>query len=306
MILAQNLVRRYGSVTAVDDVSFNIGASQVVGLLGHNGSGKTTIMKMLAGFLEPTDGWIEIDGLKIADHPRAVQSRIGYLPENCPLWPDMSVMDYLDYQSCLHGVGVSDRDAAITRALERTGLQDRATKPNRALSRGFRQRVGVEQAILHQPKIVILDEPTNGLDPTQILQMRALIRDLASQATILISTHILQEVQAVCERVLILRNGELVMDALIGDLDDTRQLQLTVNEDATSVLQSVEGVASIEQQSTDDGYFHYLLEVSVDAAPEVAQAIHVAGLRLYRLQPATRNLETVFADVNEGRISVEH
>ena len=245
MILADNLVRRYGDVTAVDGVSFSIDTGQVVGLLGHNGSGKTTIMKMLTGFLEPTEGHIEIDGLSMNRDARAIQAGIGYLPENCPIWPDMSVVDYLDYQGCLHGVSEVQRGAAILKAIERTGLTDRATQSIRALSRGYRQRVGVAQAILHQPKIVILDEPTNGLDPTQILQMRELICDLAMQSTVLISTHVLQEVQAVCERVLILRNGQLALDALISELDKGGRLLLSVNADAKNVLARVRGIVSV-------------------------------------------------------------
>ena len=251
MILADNLVRRYGDVTAVDGVSFSIDTGQVVGLLGHNGSGKTTIMKMLTGFLEPTEGHIEIDGLSMNRDARAIQAWIGYMPENCPIWPDMSVVDYLDYQGCLHGVSEVQRGAAILKAIERTGLTDRATQSIRALSRGYRQRVGVAQAILNQPKIVILDEPTNGLDPTQILQMRELICDLATQSTVLISTHVLQEVQAVCERVLILRNGQLALDALISELDTGGRLLLSVNADARNVLARVRGIVSVEERSME-------------------------------------------------------
>ena len=305
MILADNLVRRYGDVTAVDGVSFAIDTGQVVGLLGHNGSGKTTIMKMLTGFLEPTEGHIEIDGLSMNRDARAIQAGIGYLPENCPIWPDMSVVDYLDYQGCLHGVSEVQRGAAILKAIERTGLTDRATQSIRALSRGYRQRVGVAQAILHQPKIVILDEPTNGLDPTQILQMRELICDLATQSTVLISTHVLQEVQAVCERVLILRNGQLALDALISELDKGGRLLLSVNADAKNVLARVRGIVSVEERSTEADQVTYAIEAAVDVAHQVAHAVHAAGLRLYRLQPEARNLETVFADVNEGRIGVD-
>ena len=305
MILADNLVRRYGDVTAVDGVSFSIDTGQVVGLLGHNGSGKTTIMKLSTGFLEPTEGHIEIDGLSMNRDARAIQAGIGYLPENCPIWPDMSVVDYLDYQGCLHGVSEVQRGAAILKAIERTGLTDRATQSIRALSRGYRQRVGVAQAILHQPKIVILDEPTNGLDPTQILQMRELIRDLATQSTVLISTHVLQEVQAVCERVLILRNGQLALDALISELDKGGRLLLSVNADAKNVLARVRGIVSVEERSIEADQVTYAIEVAVDVAHQVAHAVHAAGLRLSRLQPEARNLETVFAAVNEGRIGVD-
>ena len=258
----------------------------------------------MTGFLEPTEGHIEIDGLSMNRDARAIQAGIGYLPENCPIWPDMSVVDYLDYQGCLHGVSEVQRGAAILKAIERTGLTDRATQSIRALSRGYRQRVGVAQAILHQPKIVILDEPTNGLDPTQILQMRELICDLATHSTVLISTHVLQEVQAVCERVLILRNGQLALDALISELDKGGRLLLSVNADARNVLARVRGIVSVEERSIEADQVTYAIEAAVDVAHQVAHAVHAAGLRLYRLQPEARNLETVFADVNEGRIGV--
>jgi len=299
MIVAQNLVRRYGSTIAVDDVSFEIAQGEVVGLLGHNGSGKTTIMKMLTGFLEPTAGQITLNGLDIGEQTRLAQACIGYLPENCPVWPDMHVADYLDYQACLHGLSPSERDSAVVRAIQRTGLKDRATQMIRTLSRGYRQRLGVAQAILHERQIVILDEPTNGLDPTQILEMRSLIKDLAKQSTILISTHILQEVQAVCERVLILRAGRLALDSRIEDLEQNQRLLIVVSADGKSVLGGIPGVERITQRATNDGLVHYVVDVSRDCASDIAQAIHAAGLKLHLLQPERQTLESVFAAVNE-------
>ena len=299
MIRAQNLVRCYGSTTAVDDVSFDIGRGEIVGLLGHNGSGKTTIMKMLTGFLEPTAGQITVNGLDIGEQTRQAQSCIGYLPENCPIWPDMHVADYLDYQACLHCLDPPGRDQAIVRALQRTGLEDKATEMIRTLSRGYRQRLGVAQAILHEPKVVILDEPTNGLDPTQIFEMRSLIKNLAAQSTILISTHILPEVQATCERVLILRAGRLELDSKIEDLEQSRRLLVIVSASAKSVLNGIEGVQHIEERVTNDDRIHYLVDMSRDCASDIAEAIHAAGLNLYLLQPEQRTLESVFSAVNE-------
>ncbi|MEC7280535.1 MAG: ABC transporter ATP-binding protein, partial [Verrucomicrobiota bacterium] len=194
MIKVNSLFRNYGDFKAVDDVSFEINKGEVVGLLGHNGAGKTTIMKMMTGYLEPTSGSIEVDQLQIDTDTRAIQARIGYLPENCPVWPEMTVIDYLKYQAHLHGVEDSRIQPAVIDAVRRTSLKEKATSSIQTLSRGYRQRVGVAQAILHSPDIIILDEPTNGLDPTQILQMRELIRELAKTATVILSTHILQEV----------------------------------------------------------------------------------------------------------------
>jgi ABC-2 type transport system ATP-binding protein len=301
MIRVQNLVRRYGSTIAVDNVSFDIKRGEIVGLLGHNGSGKTTIMKMLTGFLEPTTGHITVNNLDIGDQTQLAQLCIGYLPENCPIWPDMHVVDYLDYQACLHGLTPPNRGQTIIRALQRTGLEDKATDMIRTLSRGYRQRLGVAQAILHEPEVVILDEPTNGLDPTQIFAMRSLIKNLATQSTILISTHILQEVQAICERVLILRSGRLELDSRIEDLDQGQRLLVIVNTDGKSVLNGISGVQRIEERNTSDGRFHYVLDVSRDCASDISEAIHRAGLKLHLLQPERRTLESVFATVNESR-----
>ena len=180
MITISNLTRRYGDFVAVDDVSFTIPRGEVVGLLGPNGAGKTTIMKMLTGFLEPTSGSIRVGELAIGPDTAAIQRRIGYLPENCPGWPEMTVIEFLEYQAVLHDTPAEQRAQAVATAIRRTELRDKATQPIQTLSRGYRQRVGVAQAILHNPDIVILDEPTNGLDPTQILHMRALIRELSA------------------------------------------------------------------------------------------------------------------------------
>src|SRR5690606_27739481 len=165
MIRVERLTRRYGDFTAVDDVSFHIGRGEIVGLLGHNGAGKTTIMKMLTGYLEPTAGSIHIDGLDIRQHRRAIQARIGYLPENCPVWPEMTVIDNLDYQASLHGVPPERRARAVATAIRRTALKDKATAPIHTLSRGYRQRVGVAQAILHEPDI---DRKSTRLNPSHV------------------------------------------------------------------------------------------------------------------------------------------
>ena len=299
MIKVEHLTRRYGDFMAVDDVSFHIGHGEIVGLLGHNGAGKTTIMKMMTGFLEPTSGSIRIDNFEIGDDTRAIQKRIGYLPENCPVYPEMTVIDYLDYQATLHGVADHERSTAIARVIRRTALQEKATRPIQTLSRGYRQRVGVAQAILHQPDIVILDEPTNGLDPTQILQMRELIRELAKTATVIVSTHILQEVQAVCDRVLILRAGQLVVDSRLDALQEGRRLLVSVDADASDALASIEGLAGVETRGNTNGRWSYALDVDDEVAPQVVTALTAAGRMLYTLQSEHRDLETVFAEVNE-------
>ena len=305
MIQIQSLSRNYGDFKAVNKVSFEIGKGEVVGLLGHNGAGKTTIMKMITGYLEPTSGEIRVDDLQVGRDTRAIQARIGYLPENCPVWPEMTVIEYLEYQANLQGVSENQIQSRVAEAIRRTALGEKATAPIQTLSRGYRQRVGVAQAILHEPDIIILDEPTNGLDPTQIFQMRELIRDLAKSATVIISTHILQEVQAVCERVLIMRQGKLVVDSRIEDLQTGRQLRVTVNNDqAADYLGRVAGVSAVHKVETVDELSSYLLDAKGDTAPEVVAAITEADDKLYRLHPETRNLETVFAEVNRGEAAL--
>lgn len=303
MITIAHLTRRYGDFLAVDDVSFDIGRGEVVGLLGPNGAGKTTIMKMLTGFLEPTGGSIRIEQLEIGPDTAAIQRRIGYLPENCPAWPEMTVIEFLEYQAVLHDLPPPRRAQAVASAIRRTELRDKATQPIQTLSRGYRQRVGVAQAILHDPDIVILDEPTNGLDPTQILHMRSLIRELSRTATIIVSTHILQEVQAVCQRVLILRAGRKALDARLDDLQRNNRLLITLDageQTARPVLQAVDGVGAVVLLDAAEGRYRYAIEAGETAAPALSAAAFRAGFALYALGREQRTLETVFAEINSA------
>ncbi|MGD8908914.1 MAG: ATP-binding cassette domain-containing protein [Chromatiales bacterium] len=311
MIRVSDLIRTYGDLTAVNKVSFGINQGEIVGLLGHNGAGKTTIMKMLTGYLEPTAGSIEIDGLDIANNRKAVQQRIGYLPENDPLYPEMTVIDYLDYAAELHGVPADDRLECIWKAIERAGLADRAADRIATLSRGYRQRVGVAQAIIHNPRLLILDEPTNGLDPTQVQQMRELIRSLAQHATVILSTHILQEVQAICDRVIIIRNGRKALDATMEELRAGKRLLVSVDaapERALDLFRSLQGVKSVETLNTAGVEHRYALdlerqEILHQTAPELANRVTAQGMKLYALQPESRNLETIFGEISaqQGR-----
>jgi ABC-2 type transport system ATP-binding protein len=303
MIDLQHLTRRYGAFTAVDDVSFTIGRGEIVGLLGHNGAGKTTLMKILTGYLEPTSGTVKVDGLELGRDTPAIQARIGYLPENCPVWPDMTVIDFLEYQAALHRVGPERSRHAVASAIRRTALKDKATARIQTLSRGYRQRVGVAQAILHEPDIVILDEPTNGLDPSQILHMRELIAELAQRATVIVSTHILQEVQAVCQRVVILRAGRKVMDARMDELQRDARLMVTVEGDPGAVraaLAAVPGVGAVEPAGTVGACHRFALQAAEATAPAVSAAVHAAGFGLHALAFERRDLETLFAEIDRA------
>ncbi len=299
MITATELNRNYGDTRAIRDVSFQIKSGEIVGLLGHNGAGKTTIMKMLTGFLEPTSGEIDIDGLSMADEPLEAQKKIGYLPENCPIWPDMSVVEYLEFHLSLRGVVRGESAERINSAINRTSLNSKATEKISTLSRGFRQRVGVAQALLHNPDILILDEPTNGLDPTQIRQMRTLIKELAETATVIISTHVLQEVQAVCERVLVMSSGQLKLDSTLRELQQQQWLSVRAENIDLQVLEALAGVKSILEQGTDGTISELKIEAEMVDAPEIATALVTKGARLHSLTPMTRDLETVFAEINE-------
>lgn len=304
MIKVKQLTRTYGELKAVDDVSFDIGRSEIVALLGHNGAGKTTVMKMLTGYLEPSAGNIRIDGLDIAERRREVQRRIGYLPENCPLYPEMTVIDYLEHQATLHGLSEAEQPATIRAAIERTALAPKAGQVIATLSRGYRQRVGVAQAILHRPAILILDEPTNGLDPSQIQHMRTLIRELAEDATVILSTHILQEAGAVCSRALIMRSGHLAMDTQLRDLGNSSRLLVSLDRPPTEVQAALTGVApvsSVEHVGTFDGRHRYALgtEDPVGTAPLIARFVGAAGWALYGLEPEVVDLETLFGSISE-------
>lgn len=307
MIKIEGLTRCYGSFTAVDNVSFNIGRGEIVGLLGHNGAGKTTIMKMLTGFLEPTAGSIFIGGLDIATQRAAVQKKIGYLPENCPVYTDMTVVGFLEYSAALHGLSQNSY-TAIREVMEQTSLSARATQLIGTLSRGYHQRVGVAQALLHKPEILILDEPTNGLDPSQIQHMRSLIKGLAAHATVILSTHILQEVQATCNRAIIINRGRLARDARLEDLRASSRLLLRTDAvldtrpELFSDLDFVQRVVLLGNQQQGCEYAIEFDDIGpeqmLDKSPEIAQRIVGRGYRLYALHPEHRDLEYIFAEIN--------
>ncbi len=297
MINVENLSRAYGDFRAVDGVSFQIPAGQIVGLLGHNGAGKTTVMKMLSGYLEPSGGGISIAGLDLADHTRAVQEQLGYLPENLPIYADMDVADYLHVAATLKGLQGEALTSAVRRVVRDTALAGKLIDPIATLSRGYRQRVGVAQAILGSPKVLILDEPTNGLDPNQTQHMRDLIQAMSATATVILCTHIMQEVDAICDRVLILRDGRLALDETLATLRSAGALQVKTSLSAAR-LQAL--LPTLQVSSAGD---HYRIGLppggDLDrAAALVANTISTAGGQLFHLAPEIRHLETVFREVS--------
>jgi len=302
MISARNLGKRYGRLAAVDGVSLDIGKGEVVGLLGQNGAGKTTIMKMITGFLEPTTGAVTVDGLDVLADRIAVQQRIGYLPENAPLYPELLVQDYLLWMAALRAVPEERREAAVRKAAAATGLQGHMLRPIGELSKGYRQRVGIAQAIVHEPPVLIVDEPTNGLDPVQIEAIRQLIRELGRTATILLSTHILQEVEAVCRRVLVLIDGRLVADGALDALLTSRTVLLSVRDDAAGVAETlgcIPGVTAVERRGPDDaqpGFTVWTARYQGDPppTPAIVRAAVEAGWVVGAIHPERHSLQAAF------------
>ncbi len=305
MIEVTDLKKSYGSVEALRGISFAISAGQIVGLLGPNGAGKTTIIKILTGYLQPDAGAATVDGLDVLTQPRAVQARIGYLPENAPLYPELSVQAYLGMIADLRQIPPAEQRQRLSEAVYATGLADQLTRPIGQLSKGFRQRVGLAQALLHRPKLLILDEPTVGLDPTQIVEIRRLIRRLAEHATILFSTHILSEVEALCDRAIILMNGLVKTDARLSDLEATADAVLVLEQKTDGVdraLRSLSGVRGIEPSRSPDGHpaYRVLGMDEVDLCPAIYDLARNNNWPLRELKRDARTLETVFNQLATG------
>lgn len=304
MIDVANLTKSYGPIEALGGVTFHIEPGEIVGLLGPNGAGKTTVMKILTGYLQPDDGTATVNGLDVVTHTRQVQAHIGYLPENAPLYPELSVQAYLKMIAELRQVPEDSQLAQLSEAIYATGLADHLTRPIGQLSKGFRQRVGLAQAILHRPRLLILDEPTIGLDPTQIVEIRHLIRRLAEHSTVLFSTHILSEVEALCERVIILMNGQIRADARLSEMAATSNAVVVLDKlapGAERALHSLRGVRGVERDRTADGYpvFRVLGEgdSEADLCPAIYNLAREEGWALRELRRDARTLETVFNEL---------
>jgi ABC-2 type transport system ATP-binding protein len=264
-IEVKNLSKQYGDVQAVSDVSFSVGDQQVLGFLGPNGAGKTTIMKILTGFHFPSNGTAYVDGISVEEQPLEIKKRIGYLPENVPLYGDLTVDEYLSFSADARFIPIHEREAAINASLEACGLTQYRSRKIETLSKGYRQRAGLSQAILHDPPILILDEPTTGLDPNQIIEIRSLIKELGKRKTVILSTHILQEVEAICTQVLIINEGRIVAqgspEEIAGTMKggDTWELLLKGAGEAVDTgivggkLSMLGDISNVQTESTADG-----------------------------------------------------
>ncbi|MCK5718477.1 MAG: ATP-binding cassette domain-containing protein [Thiomargarita sp.] len=300
LVSIKNLSRFYGSLCAVNDISFEVTRGQILGFLGPNGAGKTTTMQIIAGTLSPTIGEISVAGYDLMDYPLKAKAEIGYLPEQPPLYKEMIVEDFLQFCAKLHHISRSKIKSHVDRVIEQCNLQKVTKRLINNLSKGYQQRVGIAQAVIHRPAVIILDEPTIGLDPIQVREIRNLIRNLSEEHSVIISTHILQEVQAICSHVQIINYGQLIFKDTIGNLFS--QMQLTRlnlachRPDADmQILTQIEGIEKVEQQ--DEHHFHIQYTINKNPAEAIVAKSVSENWGLYELIPENRSLEQIFVEL---------
>ncbi len=303
MIEVQNLTKRYGRVTAVDDISFRVERGEILGFLGPNGAGKTTTMRILTGYMPATEGKALVAGFDVFDQPIEAKRRTGYLPETPPLYPDMTVQEYLSFVAKIKGVPPAERRERVQQVMVRTRVDDMASRLTSKLSKGYRQRVGLAQALIHNPDVLILDEPTAGLDPKQIIETRQLIKQLAGDHTIILSTHILPEVSQTCERVVIINKGRVVAvdtpDNLTARLQGSQTMYVQIDAngaDAVSALGRVPGVTRVVESDRKAGIVGYEVEGERgrDIRRDLARAVVGSNWGLLELRPMRMSLEEIF------------
>jgi ABC-2 type transport system ATP-binding protein len=306
VIEVQHLTKRYGPVTAVDDVSFKAERGEILGFLGPNGAGKTTTMRVLTGYMPATDGKAIVAGYDVLEQPIEAKRRTGYLPETPPLYPDMTVVDYLTFCARIKGVARSERASRLKSVMERTQIADMANRHCAKLSKGYRQRVGLAQALLHNPDVLILDEPTAGLDPKQIIETRKLIKGLGGDHTVILSTHILPEVSQTCNRIVIINKGRVVAvdtpDNLTARLRGSETMYVQVDalgNDAEGTLSTIPGVTRVSVSDRRDGIAGYEVESESgrDVRRELAATVVGRGWGLLELRPMRMSLEEIFLQV---------
>jgi ABC-2 type transport system ATP-binding protein len=311
VIEVQHLTKRYGRVTAVDDVSFRVEPGEILGFLGPNGAGKTTTMRILTGYMPASEGRATVAGYDVFTHPIDAKRRTGYLPETPPLYPEMTVREYLDFVARIKGVPAAERASRVDTVMKRTHVDDMAARHCGKLSKGYRQRVGLAQAIIHNPEVLVLDEPTAGLDPKQILETRDLIRSLAGDHTIVLSTHILPEVAQTCQRVVIINKGRVVAvdtpDNLTARLRGAGSLYVQVDAggaDAGTALAAVPGVTRVvpADMRRESGAFEVESEKGRDVRRELSREIVTRGWGLLELRPMRISLEEVFLQVTTEEV----
>ncbi len=301
-ILIQDLVKTFGTQNAIDSVSFEVGEGEIVGFLGPNGAGKSTTMKIVTCFLPPTAGTVKVHGFDVVDQPNKVKKIIGYLPEHNPLYLDMFVREYLAFVGKVHGMNRGKLTSRIEEVVSLCGLSKEQNKKIEALSKGYRQRVGLAQALIHDPKVLILDEPTTGLDPNQIVEIRNLIRSVGRNKTVLFSSHIMQEVQALCDRVVVINNGRLVANDNIDSLKTEERKRVVIRAEfsghvSLEDLQEIEGILNVDDLS--DNIFLIKADADQDIRPAIFNYASDQGLTLLGLQQEETSMETVFQELTK-------
>ncbi len=309
MIEVENVSKLFGNFRAVDGISFSIQTGEIVGLLGPNGAGKTTTMRMISGFLEPDSGTVKIDGLDVLKNPVETKRKIGYMPESAPMYSDMIVADYLKYIAEIENQNPAEKCRELA---EVCGLKEVMHKNIGELSRGNRQRVGLAHALMGNPEILILDEPTSGLDPNQVLEVRNLIKQIGKTHTVIISTHILSEVEMLCGRVIIISGGKKVADSPTEELREhfgnSSEVQICVSgastEEAEKIFRGINGVSKIHS-SLNDGKIEFRISVekNIEVRPELAKACVQNGLELFEMQQKKNSLEDVFRSLTSAHDS---
>lgn len=298
------LSKIFGAQRAVDDVSFSVGKGEILGFLGPNGAGKSTTMKIITGFIPPSSGTVKVCGFDVEEDSMETRRRIGYLPENNPLYKDMYVREYLNFVAGLHKT--PNPRARVAEMIERTGLTLEFRKPIGALSKGYRQRVGLAQAMLHDPEVLILDEPTSGLDPNQLIEIRHLIKDLGREKTVIFSTHIMQEVQAICQRALIINRGRIVAD------DSIENLSAQIGERIHLTLEFAEAVQAetlkkiphvLEVRSLGTNKWVLITDAKHDIRPDVSRLAAERRWTLLEIKRETANMESVFQELTGAKKS---
>ena len=298
MISVQNLTKTYGTQQAVDDLSFEVNAGEILGFLGPNGAGKSTTMKIISCFLEPTSGTVELDGYNIHEHPLEIKKRLGYLPEQNPLYLDMYVHEFLSFVSRIYQLDKGERKKRISEVIEMTGLGPEQHKKIGMLSKGYKQRVGLGQALIHNPELLILDEPTSGLDPNQIVDIRALIKEVGKNKTVIFSSHILSEVETIADRVLIINQGKIVADAATGDIRSLAEDSAVVAvefETAGFDMQAIEALDGVKKvEGIDERNFRIHTAPDIDIRRQLFEACVAQNHIMLSLSKQTFTLEDAF------------
>ena len=307
MINVDNLSKFYGNVEAVRGISFDVQEGEIVGFLGPNGAGKSTTMKILTGYMPASSGSAHIAGFDVSQDPLNVQKNLGYLPENNPLYPEMTVSAYLDYSASIKGLSSSEKNSAIGSVIEKCGLENVRSRVIGHLSKGYRQRVGLAQALVNDPPVMLLDEPTSGLDPAQIVEIRNLIKELKGNRTIMLSTHILPEVNMVCDRVVIIHQGRLAaageLDALADSMNEKNRTFLSVvgEEDKFSeILKGIDGVENVRLRGIKNGEVHYEVDSEKDLRANLASVVYEKSGKLTEIRKESITLEEIFVKIVSG------